>query len=286
MPLFECVVSFLKKSVKIIAVVFTVILLILLIFGKSIFQPLLVCDTTSAAELYADGEIKNVSLKKDDYVLFGSYLGEKILWRVIDINGDDEPLLWSEYVLTFKAFDAADASAESSENGKFGSQNWKQSSLKIWLNSDSEKVDYIHSPSENAVTANPYENEPGFLSDVNFTESERAKISEKNGVFILSEKEIKNYTEKSDRRKLCTDIAILNDKTQYILPSSKPVWYWTRSASTANSSCLITVTSSGGTYRGMANDGTTGVCPALRLGESLVKCSGGDGEKASPYVIA
>lgn len=45
-------------------------------------------------------------LRIGDLVTFGRYMGEPILWRVININKQGYPLLLSEYVLDLKPFDA------------------------------------------------------------------------------------------------------------------------------------------------------------------------------------
>jgi len=50
-------------------------------------------------------------MKVGGYVEFGSYLGARILWRVMEIN-DGKPLLWSEYILCAKCFDAAESGAK------------------------------------------------------------------------------------------------------------------------------------------------------------------------------
>lgn len=50
------------------------------------------------------------------------------------------------------------------------SQDWQSTSLREWLNSEKMKVDFTSLPPS-------YENEPGFLSDQNFTATERAAIA-------------------------------------------------------------------------------------------------------------
>ncbi|MEA4847445.1 MAG: hypothetical protein VB106_09470, partial [Clostridiaceae bacterium] len=41
-----------------------------------------------------------------DYIFFGTYNGQPILWRVISLDKKGDPLLFSEKLLSFKDFDA------------------------------------------------------------------------------------------------------------------------------------------------------------------------------------
>lgn len=102
-------------------------------------------------------------LKLGDKVLFGTYLEEPIEWRVIQLGEDGAAVLISEYILTMKAFSAADSgSFNYDDDGNSywsvgeteadrdlalqayvrGSSSWVQSDLRIWLNSDKENVVY------------------------------------------------------------------------------------------------------------------------------------------------
>lgn len=83
----------------------------------------------------------------------GTYNGEPILWRCIEDTERNEILLFSDKILCFKAFDE-----ESNE--------WKNSELRLWLNSTS--------------SANEYYDEEGFLSNTNFSETQRQLIKTVN----------------------------------------------------------------------------------------------------------
>ena len=55
----------------------------------------------------------------------------------MEIN-DGKPLLWSEYILSAKCFDAAESGTvdKGSNNAeKYGSNIWSRSNLREWLNS-------------------------------------------------------------------------------------------------------------------------------------------------------
>lgn len=88
-----------------------------------------------------------LTLHTGDYVAFGKYNDQPILWKVIKID-DGRPLLWSVYSLCFKSFDD-------------NSNLWDTSKLRQWLNS-SQGID-------------PYYNEVGFLSG--FTPEEISAIA-------------------------------------------------------------------------------------------------------------
>ena len=72
-------------------------------------------------------ESRKVTLKSGDRIAIGSYLGEPIVWSVIETGG--KTLLMSEKVLCFRAFDP-------SEDG-IGSSDYLASPLRAWLNSES-----------------------------------------------------------------------------------------------------------------------------------------------------
>ena len=128
------------------------------------------------------------AVKLGDYVYFGRYLNEPILWRVININSDGNPVLFSEKIITYKAFDAAESGVHNETGGPYsndqyhqmcGSNNWVYANLREWLNSSSQSVKYsTQPPIMDAVVLNPYANEPGFLN--NFTLTERSLIQQVN----------------------------------------------------------------------------------------------------------
>ena len=160
-----------------------------------------------------------------DYVQFGRYYGEPILWRVIALE-DGKPLLFSDRILTLKAFSStgdienqelrlvieerlvrrqrgddvemdtvdienpAGPRADSNRN-LYGSNYWKDSTLRHWLNSDKEAGQVFNDYSYNAPSAdrlrnghNPYDQEAGFLA--NFTQGERNAIATRTHKVLLA----------------------------------------------------------------------------------------------------
>lgn len=132
-----------------------------------------------------------------DRVLFGTYLGEPIEWRVLQAAPNGEVVLIAENILTMKAFNAPDSGSFNcdEENDYWdihetqadtdmelqayvrGNSCWAVSDLRAWLNSDRENVIYEGiGPVASAMCEhkNGYADEPGFLRG--FTEQERAAI--------------------------------------------------------------------------------------------------------------
>ncbi len=93
---------------------------------------------------------ENTLVKTGDYINFGKYDGENIIWRVVE---EDEYglILLSENILEIKAFDS-------------NSSRWGTSSLRQWLNSEN-----------------------GFLSNQNFSEGERAVLFSHTYKTVLNE---------------------------------------------------------------------------------------------------
>ena len=223
--------------------------------------------------------VERVELRGEDYVLFGRYLGEPILWQVIASDGGC-PLLFSEYVLCLKAF-AAD------EKPNEASSDWHSSALRQWLNCAQTRVQWDGAPPGAANLYgghNGYADEPGFLSEGNFSGQEAALIK-RNGdaVFLLTKKQLRKLPA-ARRRKALTKAARGQDDSPYwfIRPYC---WYWTADPIATNAQSVCSVTTKGSFYKSLAADGLNGVCPALYLVSDTVDSAGGDGSRAAPYQL-
>lgn len=131
-------------------------------------------------------------LKIGDYIQFGKYNNTAILWRVININEDGNPLLFSDRIISLKAFDAAGNYHDDDYRIAGGSNYWKNSNIRQWLNSDKKAgaIKWIQNPpsKENMLVGyNPYGNEKGFLANKNFTKDERNIIQAVNHKVLLSD---------------------------------------------------------------------------------------------------
>ncbi len=224
-------------------------------------------------------------LEKGDYVLFGSYLGEPILWQVIKTENDGRVLMMTHHVITFKAFDAAGKSEafHESDSEKYGSAVWENSTLRQWLNSDEENVSYSHClPEGKSVFGgyNAYADEKGFLHKDNFDDNLKQLIAD-DGIFVPDKNMLEGV---SKRAKSATKSALLSNESPYVASGVRPVWYWTSSPVNSNNVSVTTVTSSGGYYKALAYDGLTGVAPALYLNDATVLGSG-DGTFDKPYLV-
>ncbi len=191
-----------------------------------------------------------------DHVLFGTYLGEPIEWRVIGIEKNGEVVLIAENILTMKAFNAADSgefNCDDDGNSYWsvdrteadsdmelqahvrGNSRWADSDLRAWLNSDRENVIYDGiGPVAGAMSShkNGYASEPGFLTG--FTQQERDAIvpteNVTNGnaldggevrstdlVYLLSEDELSWLVE--------ADVSIRAKPTPQAVEQDQTTWY-------------------------------------------------------------
>ena len=155
-----------------------------------------------------------------DTITFGRYLDQPIEWRVIELSNDGKSaMVIAQNILTMKAYDAAEGGKYNYYDSEYywntpsaeldaelerlvrGDNRWKDSNIRLWLNSDRENVQYIgQAPTQQAMSeqTNGYHTEAGFLRG--FTEEERAAILTTevitNGavtedkVFLLSSDEI------------------------------------------------------------------------------------------------
>lgn len=233
------------------------------------------------------GEKKAINLKKGDFILYGKYLNEPILWEVLNVE-NGKTLIMTHHLITFKAFDVAgkDDDFHNVDSEKYGSSDWNVSTLKQWLNSEEKTVNYSHCPPTKDTTFkkyNAYDNESGFLYIDNFTEAEKNVISE-DGVFILSQAEMIKYLSTNARKKTCTTSCISQNNAPYMILKSTSQWYWTRSSISTNNVSVASVTSGGTFYKSLAYDSTMGVSPALYL--NLTSASAyGNGTKDEPYIM-
>ncbi|MBN1775609.1 MAG: hypothetical protein JW817_04000 [Clostridiales bacterium] len=258
------------------------------------------------------------TIKVGDYVLFGSYNDEPILWRCVDT--ENGVMLLSEYILCMKAYDAAESGVRCEEGGnyttnidaqRYGSEIWKTSNLREWLNSDKKEVKYSTQPPVAAAVlngANAYADEAGFLT--HFTKAERKNILSvtHNGctdkVYILSYDEVNQYIMEGSNwengaLRYLTDAAkaksehdgIFHSEATGIINPSNEWWYFTRSISEEPVIGKNIIDCFGGGpyyfyyhvfYGVYPSSGYGGVLPALNLKSD--NCVAGDGTLENPWV--
>jgi hypothetical protein len=123
----------------------------------------------------------HVKPEMGDYVQFGKYNNQPILWRIIHFEDENTAMLFSDKILTLKEFDAPGEEHinPDSDREQFGSNYYRYSNIRQWLNSSDEQIDWIQNPPS-------YEKEKGFLADGNFTEEERNFIKPRTHKVILA----------------------------------------------------------------------------------------------------
>jgi len=217
-------------------------------------------------------------IKVGDYLNFGKYYGESILWKCVEKNNEEMTLI-SEYILCQKAYDAAESGAHDQGRDdvqKYGSNVWSNSNIREWLNSAEQSVTFTtQAPTKSAVWngLNAYADEPGFLS--NFTQAERDAIAAvthdgvTDKVFLPSEEEVNQYYGNSDslRKRQITAIGKQNGELNYDADGN--YWfYWTRSPGPGSSFRVRSVRNYGafGSSRGLgAYVSHVGIAPALHI---------------------
>ncbi len=276
-----------KVFIPILLVLFIVLLTVLPYLGKAVVNNFLLKEIVF--DRSCETKVSTVKLKKGDFLLFGEYLGEPVLWEVV-AEKDGKTLISSKYVLCFKAFDANGESkhSRSSDKAKYGSNEWQGSSLQVWLNSTSDTVDFKGSvPDKKSVNSghNAYENEKGFLCDENFSTYQKSLMTD-DGVFVLSKQEMSKYFSSAERKKTATPSAIKANDAQFILTQNRCVWYWTSSPAASNNVSASAVTTTGAFYKALAYDGNMGVAPSIYLKGNEIETLGENGTESNPYYIS
>ena len=206
-------------------------------------------ESVSVTEEPADTDIpaEFAEVEPGDTIIFGSYNGEPIEWRVLKLAEDgSSATVVSKDILTMKAFDAAESGSYNYYNGKDywgediskeeetvlhqirGNNLWALSNIRTWLNSTAENVTYEdQKPIQISMSEykNGYDTEPGFLS--NFSEEEREVIIEtevetngevtRDKVFLLSTQELAWFEE--------ADVSLVVKPTEAAREQDTSDWY-------------------------------------------------------------
>lgn len=126
------------------------------------------------------------SITEGDYLVMGEEQGREILWKCVEIN-ENGPLMVSDKILSFKAFDAMGPHSDELRN-QYGSNSWKMSNLRYWLNSwegEGEKnwPCSVAPSSDRTYSGNGYAMEKGFLAG--FSPEERELIKAVNNITVI-----------------------------------------------------------------------------------------------------
>jgi hypothetical protein len=128
------------------------------------------------------------TVKIGQYVQFGTYNATPITWRIIHMDANGNPLLFSEQILTFKSFDAAGSKYTDPVRKKYGSNQYEQSTLRRWLNASERTITWKNNPPVDGNLMDGkggYAEEAGFLASNNFTAPEKSLIVPSKNKVIL-----------------------------------------------------------------------------------------------------
>lgn len=143
-----------------------------------------------AFSVSAESTLKAANLEVGKYVSFGQYGGQKILWRIINKDVDNNIMLFSEYMLSMKSFSSLESQIEGSDRHIGGSNDWETSDIRAWLNSaeKSGQVVFANQKPDAAHVADKisgYDTESGFLNG--FSSLERNFIVPVSRKVVLSQ---------------------------------------------------------------------------------------------------
>ena len=266
-------------------------------------------------------------IKVGDYVKMGAYNNASILWRCVSIDNNG-PLMLADKIVDTLAYDAktndnsnSKSHSRSYKRDDYGSNYWKDSNLRSWLNSTAEagKVDWLcgNPPKDGYVSGvGAYNEKAGFLNA--FSKSEIAAMKTVTQRSLVSHPEYNKGIVDGDANSdllYYTDIseAVANYDSSYFetttekvflldVKQANAVWknlkgyyvaynndgmawpYWLRTPVTDCNHDMRYISSSGqvGRYAPWYSD--LGVRPAFYLDSEYFVTTSGSGSQSSPYI--
>ena len=267
------------------------------------------------------------NIKVGDYIKMGTYNNASILWRCVSID-DNGPLMLADKIVDTLAYDAktndnsnSKSHSRSYKRDDYGSNYWKDSNMRSWLNSTAEagKVDWLcgNPPKDGYVSGvGAYNEKAGFLNA--FSKSEIAAMKTVTQRSLVSHPEYNKGIVEGDANSdllYYTDIseAVANYDNSYFetttekvflldVKQSNAVWknlkgyyiaynnngmawpYWLRTPVTDCNHDMRYISSSGqvGRYAPWYSD--LGVRPAFYLDSEYFVTTSGSGSQSSPYI--
>ena len=266
-------------------------------------------------------------IKVGDYVKMGNYNNASILWRCVSID-DNGPLMLADKIVDTLAYDAktndnstSKSHSRSYKRDDYGSNYWKDSNMRSWLNSTAEagKVDWLcgNPPKDGYVSgAGAYNQKAGFLNA--FSKAEIAAMKTVTQRSLVSHPEYNKGIVEGDANSdlyYYTDIsyAAINYDSAYFenttekvflldVKQANAVWknlngyyvaynndgmawpYWLRTPVTDCNHDMRYISSSGqvGRYAPWYSD--LGVRPAFYLDSEYFVATSGSGSQSNPYI--
>lgn len=266
-------------------------------------------------------------IKVGDYIKMGTYNNTSILWRCVSID-DNGPLMLADKIVDTLAYDAktndnsnSKSHSRSYKRDDYGSNYWKDSNMRSWLNSTAEagKVDWLcgNPPKDGYVSGvGAYNEKAGFLNA--FSKSEIAAMKTVTQRSLVSHPEYNKGIVEGDANSdllYYTDIseAVANYDNSYFetttekvflldVKQANAVWknlkgyyvaynsngmawpYWLRTPVTDCNHDMRYISSSGqvGRYAPWYSD--LGVRPAFYLDSEYFVATSGSGSQSNPYI--
>ena len=300
-----------KKSGRVMALLLSVVLLLGLLP-----LPVGAADTETRVQL-------------GDYIRLGSYENAPILWRCVSVD-ENGPLMLSDRVLCdYMPYDAQTSANSTSGShrrsgyrSKYGSNHWRDSDMRSWLNSDAEagQVKWLcgNPPKDGYIMGGgAYDGKAGFLNG--FTKDEAAAIKTVTQRSIVSHPEytagyidapgtdlpyntdigsVADGYEGAHYENITDEVFLLDVKqlhtvyenlgSYYIGQNRNGVnWnYWLRTPVTDCNHDMRYVSPQGSIGRDAPCKGYYGVRPAFYLDTAYYTVTSGSGTAAAPYVGA
>lgn len=284
---------------------------------KVISIVLVICIILSFVNITTISASAATNISIGDYIQMGTYYGEPILWRCVDID-QNGPLILSDKIICIKPFDAYGTNANGSHgrgwsNGykrkQEGSNYWGDSNIRCWLNSNANSGDVVwtcgNPPDDENCRGkcDGYSNEKGFLT--NFTSNELEVIKtvrqytdldeyDKSGskyfedrCFLLSVTQAKKVLTRFGENYYVAKVTQqAYENCEYTFGDMSPNenWtYWLRTPCDYYSQQLYLVRKEGYLTDSCAAN-SSGIRPAFYLADNA-NFTYGDGSKGNPYSI-
>ena len=303
-----------KKSGRVMALLLSVVLLLGLLP-----LPVGAADTETRVQL-------------GDYIQLGSYENAPILWRCVSVD-ENGPLMLSDRVLCdYMPYDAQTSANSTSGShrrsgyrSKYGSNHWRDSDMRSWLNSDAEagQVKWLcgNPPTKDYVMEyngeGAYDDKAGFLNG--FTRDEAAAIKTVTQRSIVSHPEytagyidapgtdlpyntdidsVADGYEGAHYENITDKVFLLDVKQLHTVSKNLGSYYigqnrngtqwnyWLRTPVTDCNHDMRYVTPQGSILRAAPYVGYYGVRPAFYLDEAYYTVTSGSGKENDPYVGA
>ena len=271
-------------------------------------------------------ETKTTKIELGTYISLGKYNGKNIIWRCVDID-EKGYLMLADKVIDTLPYDAmtSDNSRSKSHSrnykrDKYGSNYWKDSNMRSWLNSTATAVEVKwlcgNPPKADYVDGNAYDGKAGFLNDFSKAEiaametiTQRSLVSHpeyKHGIYdgdgrsdlelnydiqnVASNFEVA-YGENSTEKVFLLDVKQVNAVwknfgSYYVGKNNQDVsWpYWLRTPVTDCNHDMRYVHNNGTIGRESPQRDYIGIRPAFYLSTNYYIATLGNGTQTNPYI--